>query len=230
MTKNTIVLIVLIALAGAGAFYFFGNPITDEIGKINISMSASPKDLKLTDRSFYKIYYPDKYEKTSVKKIVLVIQPGDEYMGIVSQWKQQSDKHDFALAVIPNWNYDLITQFNIDARQNLEVNKIYYTGFSGGGYASCNKGLDNQKYVDGIIPMGAYCWDSDLDGQKQTTPILTIIGDQDNYALGDDLIRPDKRQYSNCTNIDTKYVLIPGLGHSFPVSYMDEVGEWILAH
>ena len=226
--KQLIIIIILIIIAGGAAIYFFGNPFTNEIGKINISNTLGP--IELTDREFYKVYIPKKYENTEIKRMILVIQPGDNYQGSINQWGEQADKHDFALAVIPNWTFELITQFNIDARQNLGVDKIFYSGFSHGGYTSCGQGLSNQKYVDGIIPMGAYCRDDDLENQIQTIPILTIIGALDTYALGDDLVRPDQEQYSSVSKIDTEYVLIPDIGHSFPTSYMNEVGEWIMGH
>jgi len=228
--KQAIILIVLIIIAGIAAIFIFGNPFTNEIGLLDISEQQPVviKNIELTDRDFYKIYYTDGYEKSEPKIMVLVIQPDDNYLGSISQWGEQANKHDFALAVIPDWTFEKITEFNIDAHQNLGVNKIVYTGFSHGGYTSCGQGLSNQTYVDAIIPMGAYCRDDDLDGQPQTTPILTIIGAQDNWALGDDLIRPDQRQFSFVTQIDTEYVLIPGIGHQFPTSYMDEVGDWLM--
>ena len=220
------VLIIVILIAVVAAIYIFGNPITNEIGKVDIS--TAPKPISMTDRGFYQIYYPENYEDVSIKRMVLVIQPDGSYLPYITYWQEQADIHGFALAGIENWTGELITQFNIDAREKLGVGKIYLTGFSSGGYASCERGLSNQKYVDGIIPMGAYCSDYDLNDQNQTTPILTIIGAQDNFALDYDLVRPDERVYSYVNKINTEYVIIPNLGHQFPVSYMDEVGWWVI--
>lgn len=224
--KNTLIFFVLLVAAGIAAVFIFGNPLSNTAGII--SQSPNVKTTTVEDRGYYVVYFPNSFNNTSTKRMVLVLQPAGDYQADLTHWTGQADTHGFALAAIPDWSHDLIDQFIKSVKTAEGIHTLYVTGFSNGGYASCAKGLDNQQNISGIIPMGAYCDDSDLDSQQQTTSILTIIGAQDTLALGDDLILPSERTYSRVKNIQTEYQLIPGTGHQFPVSALDYAGEWIM--
>ncbi|KKW02102.1 MAG: hypothetical protein A2898_03915 [Candidatus Kerfeldbacteria bacterium RIFCSPLOWO2_01_FULL_48_11] len=178
------------------------------------------------ERDGYVAYEPRSYKNSETKKMVLILPPSDTASDWMKPWQAQADKHGFMLAGITDWTAEGLQTFVRGGKEKAQVAKMYMSGFSHGGYISCEFGLKNQDVVDGIIPMGAFCSDGDLAGSVQRIPILTIIGDQDTWALGDD---GDNLSTFGRT-INTELVMVPGIGHQFPDQIMARVGDWVAAH
>ncbi|MFC1687176.1 hypothetical protein ACFL0L_01180 [Patescibacteria group bacterium] len=171
------------------------------------------------------VYEPNSYDDTSTKRVVIVIPPGDNPELDMQYWSSQADKHGLLLVGVHDWTTDGIFELVGTIHTQEQADKLYLTGFSHGGYTSCSIGFENQNKVSGIIPMGAWCSDFDLGTSVQTVPVLAVFGDKDYYAL-DDAGNISDFFYT----IDSELILVPGLNHSFPLSVMDQVGDWIMQH
>ena len=222
----TVLIIIIFGILGGGVFvlikYFPSNDFQITIAKV-----------KIEDRGSYLLYQPGNWAEKSVKRLVLVVDAGGEKSeaeNMISRWSKTADRHGLKLAAVPNWDHDKLRAFLRQARGQERVTKVYISGFSNGGYNSCDAGLAEAESVNGIIPMGAYCdirhSDVSFSPAAKNIPILTVIGSQDNWALGDDGTFP----YEAAIGLNVEIKIVPGIGHSFSVNYMDEVGEWIVTH
>lgn len=209
-------IIISISIVALGIYLIWTNIPHEEISRASFSVE---------ERNGYVAYEPKSFVDSSIKRVVIVIPPGDNPELDMQYWSGQADKHGLLLVGVHDWTTEGLSIL-VDTIQTYEqTDKLYLTGFSHGGYTSCSIGFENQDKVSGIIPMGAWCSDIDLGTSVQTVPVLAVFGDNDNYAHDDEGNIPDFFY-----TIDSELILVPGLNHSFPLSAMDQVGDWIMQH
>lgn len=218
------ILLVLMLVGGAVYAWLRYSPW----GSLNPA-ALPPKEITLEVKSTYELYRPDSFEKADVKRLVLVLPPGegDEDMTYLRYWARVADQNGYLLAAVPDWTGEKIASFLQGVRTAEGVERVYTTGFSNGGYMSCTAGLTMPDLVDGMIPMAAFCMASEAvsEGAK-AKPIYNIIGSKDSWALGDD----GRLAEEMSQGLNIEFNIVPGLGHAFPHSEMGKVAAWINAH
>lgn len=232
-----IVVFVLIVGVGVGGwllakrYIYFDNVSLGGIAQsIKKSGLGTTKPVTLEHKSTYELYRPESFASASVKRLILVLAPGGEPGELeqyVKYWATTADANGYLIASIPDWNRVKIIQFLQTIRTAENVQRVYTSGFSNGGYNSCGAGLEFPELVDAIIPMGSYC--SLRDVRKPAgmqTPVYAVIGAKDNWALGDD----GQQAYKFSKGLNIEFLIVPGLGHSFPQSEMAKVATWINTH
>lgn len=240
MPKAVRVLLALVLVGGLiyGGWFLVKRYVDFEgfsVGKIvNSAKTGSPgavaKKVTFEHQATYELYRPDSFAPAKVKRLVLVLAPGNsigeawEYM---HYWVKIADANGYLIAGIPDWDRAKIIQFLQTIRTAENVQRVYTSGFSNGGYNSCGAGLEFPELVDAIIPMGAFCSLHDVrKPQGMQTPVYAVIGAKDNWALGDD----GQLAYASSKGLAIEFLIVPGLGHAFPQSEMAKVATWINAH
>ena len=217
--KTLLLILAALVLACIGAIYLFGNPVTNDPGIFTPS-----NELIIEQKDGYVMYYPDTFSDSTMKRLILILDPGSGWKSYMQNWKSTADDYGYALASIPNWDDAKVISFLHSAKSKEAVDRVYMTGFSGGGYGSCYIGLEQQQYIDGLLPMGSYCNNFDVDESQMTVPVLTVIGELDDWALGEEGNLP----YD--FGVESEIIIVPSIGHNFPTAVMDDVGKWIEAH
>jgi len=178
--------------------------------------------------TYYDIYIPN---GDTTKTLIFLITPSGEpeeveaYIGV---WKEIAKKNNYIIASPLKWQRDKFAGLLLEIKENYSINKIIITGFSNGGYNSCDFGLDNPKLVDAIIPMGAYCSADTRSGGISAPPILTVVGEKDNWARGDDFTQIKvAEQALRAKGFKHETIIVPGLGHTYPAMALGQVVSWI---
>ncbi|MFH0892087.1 MAG: alpha/beta hydrolase [Candidatus Falkowbacteria bacterium] len=180
----------------------------------------------------YVLNYPQKIPAGELDLIFLITPGGseNEANGMIELWRPYLIKNSLAAASVIDWQQDKLKKVLTDLQQKYKFRKIFVTGFSNGGYNSCYFASLNPDLTDGIIPMGAYCSHSDTLTLPKV-PILAVNGEKDTWARGDDLKSVTKASRDlKAHGINQEEMLIPGLGHEYPVSALPRVIEWIKSH
>lgn len=176
------------------------------------------------------IYLPAQYEKQK-SKLILIVPTGNEKQ-LINIWKNYANRYNYILAVSKNWTHDKLLKDLKNLQAEYQPRQTFITGFSNGGYNSCHLGLRYPELITGIIPMGAFCDEIDVDKSKlpqaQKTPILVVVGELDTWARGDDLKMIDKAtEKLNKLNIKQEQIIVPKIGHSYPNQALGRVVDWI---
>lgn len=181
----------------------------------------------IEDMGSYLRYRPASFTEAKVKRLVFVLPPGGgeaEVRKFISRWVEVAEQRGYLIASIVDWNRAKIIAFLQNARTVEGAARVYLSGFSNGGYNSCGAGLEFPQFVDGIIPMGAFCSTHDAVASGSTAvPILAVIGSQDTWALGDDGQLP----YRMDDGLTVEYLIVPNIGHTFPTGKMSAIADWI---
>lgn len=150
----------------------------------------------------------------------------------VGYWLQNIQNDDLAVAAVIDWNQNKLLRVLNDLVAKYNFDKVFVTGFSNGGYNSCYFGLNNSDLVDAIIPMEAYCSAGDLDGEmKRKLPILSIVGEKDTWARGNDLLAIDDANVElQKLGLKQESIIISGLGHTYPVSRLRNALNWLQSY
>ena len=233
-----LVFVVLIIGIGTGGWFLVKRYVHFEgfsvRGLVQNVTSSNPlavaKKVTFEKKGTYELYRPETFATAKTKRLVLVLSPGGEIAEMwqyMNYWVKTADTHGLLIAGIPNWSGDKIVRFLQTVREAEGVERVYTSGFSNGGYNSCYAGLVYPHLVDGVVPMGAFCFSKDAFTQAAyKKPIYAVIGSKDNWALGDD----GHLAYDASKGLAIEFLIVPGLGHSFPEGEMQKVGVWISAH
>ncbi|TSC76612.1 MAG: hypothetical protein G01um101431_745 [Parcubacteria group bacterium Gr01-1014_31] len=156
-------------------------------------------------------------------------EPG-EAAGTRTAWRPLEKQFGIRIIVPETWSEQSVP---IDAQRlknEYPAAKIFITGFSNGGYNACEFAMQNPDLFAGAIPLGAFCDPLGIFSQPQTLElkILTVVGELDTWARGDDFRQIDdaNRRLADY-RITPDIIIVPGLGHQFPSAALDHIGKWI---
>ncbi len=213
MKNITVSLLLVFIITGCSSpFAWFGQGIAKELKKD------------------YILAYPDGIAESNTDLIYLITPGGgaQEAKASVAYWLPYLKSYNLAVAAPIDWSQEKLDTALTDILASHQFGKIFVTGFSNGGYNSCTFGFDNPERVDGIIPMGAYCSATFLGATPPQIPVLVVAGEKDKWARGEDLQAIEESSLElEAVGIDQQTIIVPGIGHQYPVSALPQVIDWI---
>lgn len=220
MNKKIVLLFVLFFVLPAGLLFVIFNEYT------NVGLIISGNYEKYNN---YHIYTPRGIGNNKTL-IYIITASGSETdaTNYIKYWKVVAQKNNYVLASPINWNEDVLILSIREILKKDSFSKVVVTGLSNGGYNSCHLGLKYPELFDGVIPMGAYCEVFDVKVKNNPIPILAVNGENDLWARGNDLKNVDiASEELKKLGVMQSQIVVPGLGHAFPVSTLNEIVKWI---
>ncbi|MCC3860222.1 alpha/beta hydrolase family protein [Pseudemcibacter aquimaris] len=203
------------------------NSTTTEIAGQNIATTNQaiiPHDEKLT----WEITVPDNYSSENPPGILIYISPENE-INIPRGWLDITKEKNLIWIAARNSGNDIYTMKRIllamtgiqyvQDRYKLDLNRIYITGFSGGGRVASIMASQNPNIFKGAIyNCGVNFWnnvsDNNLDMIKENRYVF-ITGSED-FNLNDTRQVYSKYKKAGVSSVDL--MVIPRMGHSNPRS------------
>jgi predicted esterase len=233
MNKKIVIILFFVLVLTGFIFFVIVKKFSSNDSK-TLGLFESSEYLKTSN---YHIYFPEKHDKKTFDLIFLQTVGGEEreIADLMNRWKKVANENNWALAAQFEVGTELGTQVVMsnalqEIKKKYSIGKVFITGFSGGGYRSCYFAFENPEMIDGIIPMGAYCDKFSVDEVPiKKLPMLSVVGEKDTWARGDDFKSIDEAnvQWSK-VGFKQDVIVVPDIGHNFPVQAMDSVVSWIL--
>ena len=226
-----------IAAAKVGA-YTVKAAITDLVGEAS---AQSYTDIMPIDESIgWEVYVPATYDPKKPAGVLVYISPTDSGK-LPNAWKELIDKYNLIwVAANKSGNkigshrrltYAVMALAVVDKRYNTDRNRIYLSGFSGGGRIASHLAIQYPSLFKGAIyNCGANRWDKNaqiaLDQIKQNRYVF-VTGSND-FNLDD--TKRVFRSYRKAGIEQSKLMVIAGMGHSNPnknnyekaIKYLDQ--------
>lgn len=229
--KKTLLITILLLLSACSLPPTEINSGISSTNTQNINTPSLFPNYETVDTNKYLLYRPQKSENQTLIFLIPPDVAGLEKT-LIDIWKPYADQNNFIIASPKIRTFTDVNNALTEINNIYQPTKIFVSGFSAGGYNSCLIGFKNPNIINGIIPMGAFCSVNDLNNNKpQNIPILVVVGENDNWARGDDFTLIDNATKNlKKYNITQEQIIVPGIGHDYPNGNIPQVIEWILKH
>jgi poly(3-hydroxybutyrate) depolymerase len=186
----------------------------------------------------YQLFVPKNYTKDKSWPLVLFISPGDNPGGWGAWRKVCEEQGVLFCAPYGAGNNCPIGQRcrivldafdNVRAAYNIDPNRTYVSGFSGGARMSCTMGFCLPEYFGGIVPIGGTNPLPKLAYLKhrirERLAVAHVAGDTDfNRKEHEDFMHP----WWQGIGIASKVWIVPKTGHALPsADVLVQVYQWL---
>jgi len=214
--------------------------------QINLEQGSNKKHYYDIEQESFEVYVPDCYDPNTPFGLIVWIPAGPD--GNINRYegsKQLMDKHKLVWVGANKSGNDTDTYerriplaldaaYNMQKLYNIDPNRVYVAGLSGGGrVASITAFHHSDVYDGGIFIIGANYWQSmrvpgksthwRVGGPKPQQKYLMrakrfgryvlLTGDNDGNRL--QMQTYYEKAYSKCLN-NVLYIQVPGMGHEVP--------------
>jgi predicted esterase len=249
MLRTCLILSALAAtqILAAEKGHFADQAVSDEtrIDWVYVLSNQSPAqppagwlpDYRSSDQK-YELYVPASYNESKPCSLVLFISPGDKGTGL-GQWKAVCDREGAIFASPHGAGNETDTKKrvrivldvldDIRRRYNVDPDRTYLGGFSGGGRIACAIGFSLPEYFGGVVPV---CAAGDLREESwlrqraiDRLSVALVTGETD---FNRSEVERFRGPYLSDVGVRTKFWVTPKLGHGIPdAKALQEAFTWL---
>ncbi|RLI91856.1 MAG: hypothetical protein DRO95_03460 [Candidatus Altiarchaeales archaeon] len=206
--------------------------------ELTISKMRTHETIKTSGFS-YELYLPDDYSQKKSYPLIFCMSPNGNGRDFYNSVYPIANRYDHILACSNDFsNYKAIDEFlpqiynaidDIQRRVNIDENRIYACGFSGGGMATYVVSYFKPNYFTGLIvnngAIHGNLYDVDMLKQMGVKKVALICGKEDSIVSCSHM-RNDAK-WLNSAGIETKIIEFDG-GHEIaPPDAYEEAILWI---